>query len=50
MDGASGVPPLSVAITVISIPAGMATAGMTCSIDTLKNATAYRMANRRLKG
>jgi hypothetical protein len=35
---------------VISMPAGVATAGMTRNVDAPKNATVNRMANKRLRG
>ena len=44
----SGVPPW--AVMVISMPAGIATVGMTRNVDAPKNAMANTMANKRLKG
>jgi hypothetical protein len=48
MGAVSGAPPG--AAMIISMPAGMAIAGMTRNVDAPKNATANRMANRRLRG
>ena len=48
----SGMPPgASIVMPAGMSPLiGMATAGINCSIDALKNATANRIANSRLKG
>jgi hypothetical protein len=46
----AGAPSLAAIVMDMSVCAGMATADMPCIIVALKNATANRMANKRLRG